>query len=113
MDRRGMIADLELGDRASRVPIALTLRYRPGGEVGWSEAKTINISRSGVLFAADESLEIDTPVEMNFDLPLEVGGAPGTGVICRGHVVRTILPPASDQAPAVAVSIDDYRFGLS
>ena len=69
--------DLELGDRASRVPLTLTLRYRPGGEIGWSEAQTINISRSGVLFAADESLEIDTPIEMNLDLPLEVGGAPG------------------------------------
>jgi hypothetical protein len=112
MDRRGMI-DIELGDRASRVPIALTLRYRPGGELGWSEAQTINISRSGVLFAAGESLAIDTPIEMNLDLPLEVGGAPGTGVTCRGRVVRTILPPASDGPPVVAVSIDEYRFGLS
>jgi hypothetical protein len=113
MERRGTVIDVELGDRASRVPITLTLRYRPGGEVGWSEGKTINISRSGVLFAADESLEVDTPVEMNFDLPLEVGGAPGTEVTCRGHVVRTILPPSSDAPPALAVSIDDYRFGLS
>jgi len=112
MDRRGMI-DLEVGDRASRVPMALTLRYRPGGEVGWSEAQTINISRSGILFAAGESLAIDTPIEMNFDLPLEVGGAPGTEVTCRGHVVRTILPPATDAPPAVAVTIDEFRFGLS
>ena len=112
MDHHEMI-DVELGDRASRVPIAMILRYRPGGELGWSEAKTINISRSGVLFAADESLEIDTPIEMSFDLPPEVGGAPGTEVTCRGRVVRTILPPASDKPPAVAVSIDDYRFGLS
>ena len=105
--------DLELGDRASRVPLTLTLRYRPGGEIGWSEAQTINISRSGVLFAADESLEIDTPIEMNLALPLEVGGAPGAGATCRGHVVRTILPPASDGLATVAVTIDEIRFGPS
>ena len=112
MDPRGLI-DLEIGDRASRVPLALTLRYRPQGDVGWSEAQTINISRSGVLFAADGSLEIDAPIEMSLDLPIEVGGAPGTEVTCRGHVVRTILPPASDGPPVVAVSIDEFRFGLS
>jgi hypothetical protein len=112
MDRRGIIA-LDLEDRASRIPIELTLRYRPGGEIGWSETKTINVSRSGVLFAADESLPIDTPLEMNFDLPQEIGGAPGTEVTCRGKVVRTVLPPSTDAPPAVAVTIDEYRFGCA
>ena len=111
MDRRGMI-DVELGDRASRVPIEFTLRYRPGGEVGWSEARTINISRSGVLFEAEESLEIDTPIEMNFDMPPEFGGAAGIVVTCRGKVVRTILPPSTDAPPAVAATIEEYRFAL-
>jgi hypothetical protein len=112
MARHGII-DIEPGDRASRVPVELTLRYRPGGEVGWSETKTINISRSGILFATDESLPIDTPLEMSLDLPLEVGGAPGTEVTCRGHVVRTVLPPATDAPPAVAATIDELRFGPS
>lgn len=104
---------LDFGDRASRIPIERTLRYRPDGELGWSETKTINISRSGVLFAADESLEIDTPLEMSFDLPLEIGGAPGTEVTCRGKVVRTILPPSTDRPPVVAVTIDELLFGMS
>lgn len=111
MERRE-ITVTDPGMRASRFPIEMRLRYRPSGEVGWTEGKTVNISRSGVLFEADELLEVDTPIEMSFDIPIEIGGAAGAGaeIACRGQVVRTILPPATDAPPAVAATIAEYRF---
>ncbi|MFB3921786.1 MAG: PilZ domain-containing protein [Terriglobia bacterium] len=99
----------EVGFRASRFPVELPLRYRPLGELGWVEGRTINVSRSGVLFAVDELLPEETPIELAFDLPPEMGGGPGEGVTCRGQVVRTILPPSTDDPPAVAVSIAGFR----
>lgn len=108
MNGRGMTIP-EVGFRASRFPVELPLRYRPLGELGWVEGRTINVSRSGVLFAADELLPEETPVELTFDLPPEMGGGPGEGITCRGQVVRTILPPSTDDPPSVAVSIAEFR----
>ena len=108
MERRGIV-DLDLGDRASRYPVTITVRYRPIGEIGWVESKSINISSSGILFEADEPLEVDTPVELSFDLPSEIGGTGNGEITCRGMVVRTIMPPVSDEAPALAASITGYR----
>ncbi len=108
MERRGMTIQ-EVGFRASRFPVELPLRYRPFGELGWTEGKTINVSRSGILFEVDELLAAETPIELAFDLPVEMGGGPGAEVACRGQIVRTILPPSTDDPPSIAVSITDYR----
>jgi len=108
MERREItVFDAEA--RASRFPVELPLRYRPIGEIGWIEAKTINVSRSGVLFEVDQLLPEETRIEMTFDLPVEMGGGSGAEVTCRGQIVRTILPPATDALPSVAVTITDYR----
>lgn len=108
MERRGTTI-LQIGDRASRFPVDMPMRYRPIGDVGWNEGRTLNLSRSGVLFEAGDNLAPDTPIEMSFDLPTEFGGGPGTQVICRGQVVRTLLPPATDAAPSVAASFGELR----
>ena len=108
MERRGVM-QLDFEDRASRYPVNITVRYRPLGEIGWVESKTINISRSGILFEADEPLDVDTPLEISFDLPTEFGGSGDGTLTCRGMVVRTIMPPASDAPPVVAATIANYR----
>ena len=108
MERRGMTIP-EVGFRASRFPVELPLRYRLFGDLGWTDGKTVNISRSGVLFEVDEPMSADTPIELAFDLPIEMGGGPGAEVTCRGQIVRTILPPSTDAPPSVAVSITEYR----
>src|SRR5947199_15935 len=65
--------------RATRFSVHMPVRYRAIGEGEWREGHTENISRTGVLFWVDSLLEPDTPVEMNFTLPVKVGGqAPGT-----------------------------------
>ena len=95
--------------RAARFPIHMTMRYRTPGETDWLEGETENISRSGLLFRAPQMLEVNTPVELKFNLPLEVGGEQGALVLSLGRVVRTVMPPTSDVLPAAGVKFLNYR----
>ena len=96
--------------RAPRFSIQIPLRYRPSGEIGWSEGRTENISRSGVLFEAEQIIGVETRVEISLMLPMEIAGEAGAEVVCRGQIVRTVLPPATDAPPELAARILDYRF---
>jgi hypothetical protein len=95
--------------RAPRFPIRMTLRYRPSGDSFWREGRTENISRSGVLFRADQPVPVLATIEMLLALPVEVGGGENAIVICRGRVVRTEPPRDDDARPAVAATITGYR----
>lgn len=96
--------------RAQRYPIQVGLRYRPASGTEWLQGQTQNISRSGVLFQADAVLEVKTPVELSFPLPVEIGGEPGALVFCEGLIVRTVLPATADARPALAAKILDFLF---
>ncbi len=97
-------------ERAPRFAIPMSLRYRRRGEAAWHEGTIENISRTGVLFSAEKLMDLRDTVEMTFQLPVEVGGENAAQVICVGKVVRTVLPPASDQPSALAASIRSYKF---
>ena len=56
-------------ERATRVLLRLPVRYRVVGATDWREGKTENISRSGVLFLADDLIAVDSEVELSFTLP--------------------------------------------
>jgi hypothetical protein len=94
-------------ERAFRFPLPLTLRYRSRGEAQWREGRVENISRSGVLFWTDDALDVNTRLEMSF--VLQVGTTPPS-VVCRGHVVRTVLPNGPRAVPGFAATISGYRF---
>ncbi len=100
----------EKTERATRFVISMPLRYRMPGETAWHRGKVENISRTGVLFSAEELMDVASPVEMTFQLPVEIGGPGAAQVLCVGNVVRTVLPPTSDQPPAMAASIRSYKF---
>ncbi len=104
MGRRGY-APYELQPRASRYAVAIPVRYRRQGELGWVETKTVNLSSSGIVFQVDSPLKADTALELTFDAPPEVGGGQ---ITCRGQVVRTILAPATEELPTVAATIKDF-----
>lgn len=93
--------------RAPRFAVHLPVRYRSVGAAHWREGQIENISCSGILFWTDRLLAVDTPVEMSFVLPL-AGMEPG--IVCRGRVVRTVLPKAGDAHPGVAATISSYQF---
>ena len=96
--------------RAQRFQLHLPLRYRRLGEDVWHEGTTENISRSGMLFQADEMLQPSSQLEINLVLPAEIAGLSATEVVCRGEVVRTIEPHGQTLSPALAARILQYHF---
>ena len=93
--------------RAPRFALHFPLRYRSIEAAQWLVGRIENISRTGVLFWTDQPLEIDTPLEMSFVLPL---ADTHPEVVCRGRVVRTVLPQGHQVPPGLAATISSYRF---
>jgi PAS domain S-box-containing protein len=96
--------------RAQRFQLHLPLRYRRLGENVWHEGTTENISRSGMLFQADELLQPSAQLEINLVLPQEIAGLSATEVVCRGEVVRTVEHAGNGLSPALAARILQYHF---
>jgi DNA-binding response OmpR family regulator len=96
--------------RAQRFQLHLPLRYRRLGEKDWHVGTTENISRSGMLFQADEVLQPSAQLEINLVLPQEIAGLSSTEVVCRGEVVRTVEQNGSTLTPALAARILQYHF---
>jgi PAS domain S-box-containing protein len=96
--------------RARRFNLHLPLRYRLVGDQRWLEGTTENISRSGLLFQAEEMLQPSAQLEINLVLPAEIAGLAATEVVCRGEVVRAIGSPGSGVSPALAAKILQYHF---
>jgi hypothetical protein len=96
--------------RAQRFQLHLPLRYRRLGEENWHEGTTENISRSGLLFEAEEMLQPSAQLEINLVLPAEIAGLSPTEVVCRGEVVRNVQPRGDAVTPALAAKILQYRF---
>jgi PAS domain S-box-containing protein len=102
--------------RARRFNLHLPLRYRPLGEKSWRPGTTENISRSGLLFQAQELLHPNVQLEISLVLPAEIAGLAATEVICRGEVVRSVEAQKRGQGqgqsvnPALAAKILQYHF---
>jgi PAS domain S-box-containing protein len=96
--------------RATRFDLHLPLKYRRVGEIGWREGTTENISRSGMLFQAEESIAPSAQLEINLVLPAEIAGLAAAEVVCRGEVVRTIDPRSGKVTPVLAAKILQYHF---
>jgi PAS domain S-box-containing protein len=96
--------------RAQRFQLHLPLRYRRLGENAWHEGTTENISRSGMLFQADELLQPSSQLEISLVLPQEIAGLSATEVVCRGEVVRTVEHNGNSLSPALAARILQYHF---
>jgi PAS domain S-box-containing protein len=94
--------------RAQRFNLHLPMKYRQVGEHDWREATTENISRSGLLFQADETLSPNVQLEINLVLPVEIAGLSAAEVVCRGEVVRR--QDGEKTTTAMAAKILQYRF---
>lgn len=95
--------------RAVSSPIRTGIHYRPEGKEDWQLGETKNLSPSGMLFNASELLAVNTALDLAFPLPTEIGSEAGPIILCRGRVVRTILPPASDQLGSMVADFSVYR----
>jgi hypothetical protein len=87
----------------------LTVRYRAVGDQQWRQAKTGNISSTGVLVRAEDALPLDTRLELRVVLSLNEPAARGGEVSCVGRVVRLVGEPDGDSG-GFAVAIDEYAF---
>jgi len=96
--------------RAQRFKLQLPLKYRQVGETDWRLGTTENISRSGVLFRAQEVVPLTAQLEINLVLPAEIAGLSAAEVVCRGEVVRTIEAETPSMNPALAARILQYHF---
>jgi hypothetical protein len=99
-----------LQPRAQRFPIQTPLRYRTSGATDWIESRTINISRSGLLFHAAETLDLKTFLAMQILFPAEITGGNPANVTCLGPVVRTESLLAPGSPGVMAAAIVNYRF---
>ena len=96
-----------LAMRAPRFRLNLTVRYRAVGDAEWRQAKTGNISSTGVLLRADGALPLDTRLELRVTLAVNEPGARDGEVSCVGRVVRLVGEPEG-AAQGFAVAIDRY-----
>ena len=96
--------------RAQRFDLHLPLKYRLLGENDWRKGTTENISRSGMLFRAEELIPPNAQLEINLVLPAEIAGLSAAEVVCRGEIVRAMEPETPTMHPALAAKILQYHF---
>jgi hypothetical protein len=95
--------------RARRFALQFRLYYREANSPQWFEAKTYNISRTGVLFNCSSPLRVDTPVELRLQLAGVKGDEHPVEVRCRGTVVRVEQGRGLASPTALAVAIGRAR----
>ena len=100
----------EIQQRARRYAMATPLLFRQCGDQDWRPAWTLNLSRTGVLFRADDPPPaLNREIEFIFTLPVP-GASSGPQVRCLGRVVRVANEGLSGFGRVVAMTIDDYAF---
>jgi len=90
-------------NRALRFPLQMPIHYRKSGMLHWHDGRTLNISRTGVLFHAYENLKTDLNLEISISLPKE------TTLTCQGTVVRTEPSVSTKAKTGIGVRINHCR----
>ncbi len=99
---------LNIQRRADRVLLDTNVRYRTAGSARWRSGKTVNISRSGMLFRANHMLTPKAPVDVLLSLPSEITGEGKLRVMCCGYVSR-VQPQHMAQTAEVATAFVDFN----
>lgn len=93
--------------RAPRLPLRAPITFRPAAGSPWSEGWTVNISRSGVLFALTSATDLKGQLEFVINLSRGALQGPGVPLLpdlhCRGRVVRVTLRPEGDATVAASI----------
>jgi hypothetical protein len=70
-------------ERAQRFSMAVPIHFRKRGMDHWVRGKTVNISRTGILFSTEEAISPHSILDIRVDFP---GAAAMT---CQCTVIRT------------------------
>ena len=89
-----------------RIKVWKSLRPEAAGE-------SINISQRGMFFSSDAVFRAGETVEIFFEMPQEIGGAPVSEWRCTGHIVRTESIAASGGRLGIGVQFDCYEVARS
>lgn len=95
--------------RAVRFPVHLPVRYRVPDTGEWIEARTENVSRTGVLIGTDYLFEPSTHVDVRLEVPATKVKEGHAEVICKGTVVRVEPMGTKRISSAVALEFENYR----
>jgi hypothetical protein len=93
--------------RATRFPIRLPLYYRCNGLASWRRGRSLNISRTGILFEAEEDLPMQAAAEVRIELP----HASGAILACCGPIIRKQAPPSLQSPASFAAVIRSCSLG--
>jgi hypothetical protein len=85
--------------RAKRFSVQTPVAYRERGESIWSPGRSVNVSRTGVLFETDRPTVVGATIELvlEFEAPLAT-------VACSGRVVRAATNEGGPWAIAATIS---------
>lgn len=95
--------------RAERFLVEIPVRYRIPRSPEWFEARTENVSHTGVLFRSKCILQPTTIVDVRLQIPPTNGDGAHAEVVCKGEVVRVEQTPGGGVSPALAVALHNYR----
>jgi hypothetical protein len=95
--------------RERRLKHEVEVLYRERGTTAWSEGRSENVSRSGLLFSGSTTMESGKVVEVVLEMPVEVSGQAGSNVLCFGTVVRSTPNQGGDKFQ-IALSVSGYEF---
>jgi len=95
--------------RATRYAIPLAVFYRTPGDLMWSEGRTENISKSGVLVRGDRAMPPNADVEILLNIPANVTTPFSGTTLCRGRIVRAVESSALENRPAFAAAILEFE----
>ena len=95
--------------RAERFPVRLPVRYRLPDSPEWFEARTENVSHTGVLLQTETIFEPATILDLRLELPSTTGNGSHAAVLCKCEVVRVEPSLGWRRPPTLALAIRTYR----
>ena len=99
----------EIQQRARRYAMAVPLEFRQSADAGWQTARTLNLSRTGILFRTEGAApDQEGQIEFIVSLPL-FSAEMASRVRCTGRVAR-VASEVPDGGRAVGVTIESYEF---
>ncbi len=84
------------------------MMFRRVGDTEWQQGLTANVSRTGVLFTTQTTMQPHTALEMRMMFPAEIVGKGGGQVVCRGEVIRA-ESSVLREPQALAATIGSFR----
>src|SRR5687768_5906561 len=104
---------LQFLPRAPRLPLKAPITCRTSAVDHWAEGRTLNISRSGVLFALPDGADLTDNLEFVINLSGAALQGPGVRLLpdlhCHARVVRLAAGPAGETIVAASIRRQSIR----